>query len=1290
MQEKPFVGRIILVLALLLVSLFVVTSLIAAPAQIYEVTDGQQTGEEAAEVEVSHRLIVQLDSPALAEVAAADRVPRLESGRPDFNAPETQSYLEQLQSEQAAFLGEMQQVLPEAAVATYLNEFGQSVEATYQIVFNGVAVDPGQTAPEQARRVLQRMDGVKAVFHDYAHDPQLYASLDLINAPTLWSESGTREDAGADVKVASMDGGLHHDAPMFDGTGFTYPSGYPMGDTANTNGKIIVSRAYFRDWDPPAPGDENTWPGENGTSHGVHTGSTAMGNVVTATYAGADVGEISGVAPGAYAMSYRVFYYSVTGDGSFYTVEGIAALEDIVADGADVLNNSWGGGPGSAGGEFDPLDQALINASDAGVFVSMSNGNAGPGEGTGDHPSDAYINVAASTTDGTYGVGRLNIVAPSPVPTDLLELPFEGATFGGNLAAGQSYSYTIKTAASVDPANVEGCNPWPAGTFEGTMAVISRGSCFFSDKVYYAEQAGADVALIYNNDGDGLISMACGGEFCDPGEITIPSFFVGQTDGEAIVDWYEDHGDASVAELDYNAFFVGNTPDVIANFSSRGPGVGNVLKPDIAAPGVNIIAQGYTPAATGEDRHLGYGQVSGTSMAAPHVAGSAAVLRELRPTWTNAEIKSALMSTSQYMDIYNADGSPAQPLDMGAGRLDLTNAADPGVFLSPPSLSFGQIPTGTQKLISVTVTSASNVTETETYELSTLYTGNGFGVTQTTSVPGLSVSPDVITLTAGGSAVFTATFDSTTSMGLGDNQGYVVLAGDNGHEAHMPAWARVLPPPAADVLVIDNDFSFLLGFPDYRSYYLDALDELGLTYDVWHADAFFNNATTVPDAATLSAYEAILYFSGDNFYPDGSFTVATPLTSLDMNRLNEYANDGGIVIAMGQDATWVMNDSFFAASTLGAQRIQDSVTGFTLPDRAVIPMTDAPEEFEDVVLDLSGPDTFVGQIEMPDSAPASAFQTYLPAIVGGSGPALPPPPTGSASFSYLPESNHLDYSVTISATAPVTLTASHIHDGNYFESGPVLYPLFSGPQYVTDTFTFEGTVVIDEADEAALLSGDLYVNVHSTARPAGAVRGQVLLAATNDGANNQFFIDELEARPNAAPNPVRGQVYPYQSLLYYPDPGVVQEGAVAIAHRDQPSLERPGTSFFGRTIFTGFGLEGVNDTGMTTSRAQLLQHFLDWAMDEPQVSITDVTGDYATTTSQTVLSATFTSNISGTTGVSYRWDFGDGSDFTLPYSSNVVSHDYDSCGPFTVRVEAVDSWGNHAIGSEEITVVNCP
>ena len=1286
----------VLVLALTLI----VTALAsAAPTSQIVEDDGQQAA--AAGEEYSHRLIIELESPPLAVVAERDGLARTTGGRLNAQAPEAQVYVDRLQAEQAAFISAMEQAMPAASVAGYVNENGERVEATYQVVLNAVAVDPGMPVA-QARKQLAQIDGVKAVYFDYTYEPQLYASLPYINVQALWDEieNDLVENPGEGILVAALDTGAHHDAPMFDGSAFSYPGGWPaggLGDPQNNNGKIVASRAYFRPHDPPAPGDGNTWPGENGSSHGTHTSSTAAGNEVEAGYLGITE-TISGVAPDAWVMSYRVFYPSVSGSESASAVELIAALEDVIADSATgggyptVLNNSWAGGPGSVGGEFDPLDQALINTADAGIFVSMAASNDGPGKGTTDHPSPDYINVAAVTDPGFLNSGRISVSAPEPVSPTLENLPFTAAAFGAPLPAGTTMTYDFVTAVSEDPANFEGCSEWDGEPFTGQAVLISRGTCEFGVKVLNAENAGADFVVIYNHEdgGDNLVLMG-GGEVGD--QVTISSIFIGHTNGTAMVDWYDTNGSASAFELNTIAFQAGSDADVIADFSSRGPGVGNVLKPDIAAPGVSILAQGYAPGATGEARHLGYGQSSGTSMAAPHVAGSAALLRQIHSDWTNAEIKSALMSTSVYTGVWNADGTPAQPLDMGAGRLDLTNAADPGVILDPPSVSFGQVPTGTTDVVNVTVTSVA--TQTESYDLSTLYTGNGFAITQTTTLSGFVVSPTSITLDPGESTTISVTFTAANSMGVGDNQGYIILDGDNGHHAHMPAWARVLPEPTGEVLIIDNDFS-IFGFPSYVGYYTEALDELGVDYTVWNADLYYgSNDTTIPEAAVLSSFDAIIYFTGENFYADDTTILGrTPLTPIDMNRLTQYANDGGIIIAMGQDASWVISDEptdpFFKTYVLGVERLQDSITNGLLPTLPIVPLADAPDGFHDVVLDLSGPDTYIGVVPLPQPRPALPETTYLPAVFGGGG-VLPAAPTGSASLAYDAEGNVLEYSVTLSATVPFTMTASHIHEGGFYESGPVLYPLYTGdPVYIEDAYTFEGTAVISEAHESALISGGLYINVHTTARPASAVRAQTLLSPANNGANNQYWIDELAPDPNSGPNPVEGTVYPYTPLLTYPGPYNLEDGAVAMAHRDQPSLEYPGVAYYGRSIFTSFGLEGINNTPSSTSRAELLSVFMDWAMDEPTVVISDVTDMYSDTTSLTALQAHVSSNISGTTGVSYRWDFGDGSSFAGPYEDNIISHAYDSCGTYTVRVEAVDSWGNHTIGTAEVEVTNCP
>jgi len=1266
----------IIVLALAAVTSFL-TIASAAPNQVNS-DSISDTPNESDAPKTSHRLIVQLESPALAELSGAMKsAMTAENGRLQVESTAAQAYISQLEAEQQQVVNEMTSVLPDAAVSTYINEVGQSVAATYQVVFNGFAVDPGSTDREAARRALEALPGVKAVYLDFAHEPTLYASLPLINAPTIWAEAGGQANAGDGVKVASMDGGLHHAAAMFDGTGWSYPIGWPaggLGDSTNNNGKIIASRAYFRTWDPPSVGDENTWPGTQGTSHGTHTGSTAVGNAVTANYLGVNE-NISGVAPGAWAMSYRVFYNSVTNDGSFYNAEGIAALEDLVIDGADVVNNSWGGGPGSVGGEFDPLDTALLNAYNAGVFVSMSAGNAGPGSGTGDHPSAEYINVAASTTSGTLASGRLNVVLPTPISPTLQNISYSSASFGPSLPVGTVISYTFVTAASINAANFEGCNPWPAGTFTGKAALISRGSCEFGVKVVNAENGGADFVVVYNHaiGGDELINMGAGAV---GDQATIPSIFVGNTAGTGMVNWYDTYGAPSTLAVDTQAFQVGNVPDQIIGFSSRGPSAAMTLKPDIAAPGVNILAQGYAPGATGEARHLGYGQASGTSMASPHVAGSAAILRQLHPGWTNAEIKSAMMSTSKYMDIYNYDGSPAQPLDMGAGRLDLENASDPGVILDPPSLSFGLIDHNGTGMIAVEVTNIT--TATETYALSTLFTGNGFAITQTTTLTGFTVSPTSITLNAAETKSFTVTFDAATSQGVGDNQGYILLEGDNGHDAHMPAWARVLADPTgADVLIVDNDASFTVGRPNYISYYTEALDDLGLSYDVYNADMHYGGSQSLPDMAELAQYKAILYYTGDNYQPDGTFTVATPLTAIDMDILNEYANNGGIIIAMGQDLSGVLasdatdDGTFFYASTLGGNWLQDSVTGYALPTQPIGPFPDAPDAFQNIMLNLGGSEqesvTLTGANEVPPVATTTM---------------------GQADFAYNMVTRDLDYDITITVGDPITITAAHVHSGTVGVNGPVLYATFpfTGSQYITETLSWSGSVTLSGSEESLLMSNGLYFNVHSTANPGGEVRGQVTAAFNGDGAGNQSYIDEIETLPNLDPEGLSYE-YPYQPLLQYPGPYNIEDGVVAMAHRDQPSLERPGISYNGRSIYTSFGLEGVNNGFLSTSREDLLGMFLDWSWDNPTATISH-TGSVQTS-KLTTFEATLTSNITGTTGTSYRWDFGDGSDYKGPFASAQAGHVYETCGMYTVRVEVTDSLGNRTIGMLETDVDAC-
>ncbi|MEO8084709.1 MAG: S8 family serine peptidase [Ardenticatenales bacterium] len=912
----------------------------------------------------SHRVIVQLSEPALAEWAAAGAVPRSVAydaeGLLDEASPAARAQLARIDAQQQAFLGALPKAVPSARLATFVDEYSRSRPLRYRIVLNGLAIDAGLDADVAALEAsLRAMPGVLRVGRDWSHQPTMYDSLKVIHAADAWDNAavGGVANAGAGVRAASMDGGIHKDAPMFSGAGYTMPVGFPIGYVENTNGKIIASRVYFRSWDPPQPGDDTSWPGAYGTPHGVHTSGTMGGNQVEALYPGADVPvTISGVAPRAYLMSYRVFYQSVNGIGSFYNAEGIQALEDLVRDRAMVVNNSWGGGPGSVGGEFDALDTALINATRAGVFVSMANGNAGPGPGTGDHPSDDYINVAATTKGSLYVSGGVDVTAPEPVSATLKGMAYGTASFGGTLPTGQRVGpFSWKPASVISATNGTGCQPFPAGSFAGGAALIERGTCNFSIKAANGQAAGATMVIIYNHaaGGDGAFGMS-GGDRAD--EVTVPTISVGHANGLALAAWQMAHGAAAKLEIDTVAHLWRSTehpgdvtpPDHVAGFSSRGPSSAGTLKPDIAAPGVDIMSQGYAPGG-GEGRHMGYGQAGGTSMAAPHVAGAAVMIRQIHMDWSPAMIKSALMSTSQYTNVW-VDAKPAQPLDIGAGRLDLAHAADPGVILSPPSLSFGYMGQSGTKSIEIELRSVASAAET--YAVTTVDTSGGFD--SPPAVAGMTVSPASVTVPQGGTAKLTVTW-SAIGHPIGDAQGYVVLTGAQ-HTAHLPAWMRVMSPPAADeVLVIDADGS-MADDPeapaDYAHVYTETLEAMNVSYTV-HDTAPITQGLRIPTAAELGAYKWLIIETGDN---GGELGIG----GIEQNNLLEYTAAGGWVAVFGQDAAAVLGSAnpdggtSFYGTALGATWQKDSVNAGKVMTTTQQILTGAPgSAYNNLAVDVS-------------------------------------------------------------------------------------------------------------------------------------------------------------------------------------------------------------------------------------------------------------------------------------------------------------------------------------------------
>src|SRR5207253_3388730 len=282
--------------------------------------------------------------------------------------------------------------------------------------------------------------------------------------------------------------------------------------------------------------------------------------------------------------------------------------------------------------------------------------------------------TVASTTNAHAITAMATVTGPSPVASRLINI--ESVVGDGSTTR---FSAALTALPFVEVSNDRGCSALTEGSLAGKVALIERGVCAFTDKVNNASAAGAVAAIIYNKDlsegtdgGDNLIHMAVGGT-------SIPSVFVSRTAGLALRDFARAHADASLNLTPLIA------ADVVSDFSSRGPSLLQTLKPDIAAPGESIYS-----AALKSTNASGFGSESGTSQATPHIAGAAALVIQQHPTWTPAQVKSALISSAATSVFTTASKTTkAGVLAMGAGRVDLAQAANVAATFAPASLSFG-------------------------------------------------------------------------------------------------------------------------------------------------------------------------------------------------------------------------------------------------------------------------------------------------------------------------------------------------------------------------------------------------------------------------------------------------------------------------------------------------------------------------------------------------------------------------------------------------------------------------
>lgn len=891
-------NRLWRILTLLLVlSLVIPTVVLAAP-----VDPNTDALLQAAQATGGKRFIVQLEGDPLAVHFAKLGAPKTMSrpdGKLDVFAPESQSYVAQLRRQQAEAISALQRTIPGARLAEYVDEFGRHKPLTYQIVLNGFVVELPKVDRETLIK-LSRLPGVKAVTVEHQVELNLEVINPTIGATAVWEQLGGVDVAGEGIKVAVIDTGIDPNHPALDPTGYSYPVGYPKGDTRYTTPKVIVVRGVYRPDDPPVPpAPLPLHPHGTGTATIIGTNPNTV-----ATVQGVDV-TVSGVAPKVYLMSYQIFYPSASGSTGRYASdpETVKAIELMVADGADVVNNSWGESafiPLKAG--FNPVIDALDAAVQAGVVVVKSAGNAGRSGfatvGGNDQPVNG-ISVGATANTRAFG-NEAAVTGPGDVPTILQSMLAVPAAFGGTLT--ETVEGVFVDVGRIHPGNNRACNPIedPNGELQGKIALISRGACTFVTKVQNAQDAGAIMAIIYNNVPDAPpITMGGTSE-----TITIPAFMVGNPQGLAMVNFENAHpGEATVRVSAQTSRITNIAPeDILTDFSSRGPAFPlNRIVPDIVAQGQNVLSgYGVTTAGPGPL----WETWAGTSASGPVVAGAAALLKAVHPDWTPWQIKSALMTTSKrevWIDF--ARTTLGGPMEVGAGRVQVDKALDPGVFVRvtdpdgmiPDNVSamFGLMQPGESKTLTVNFTSAIGVDATWTLSLENPFT-----------LP-VTLSSTTVTVPAGGSASVNLTLDLPIDMMGGDYWGYLYFQ-HGPHSGHIPFWVRVQAPPVGkDVLLIDDDGSFLqpiffgVDTPDYRPYYEQMLQNLGVSYDVWDAEQAWLSGPGLPDIATLQLYDKVIWFTGDSFLTYYGVTA----DASDRVRLLDFFHNtpGRKLIVTGQD-----------------------------------------------------------------------------------------------------------------------------------------------------------------------------------------------------------------------------------------------------------------------------------------------------------------------------------------------------------------------------------------------------
>jgi subtilisin family serine protease len=520
---------------------------------------------------------------------------------------------------------------------------GARVVGQMQDAYNGIQV----IAPQRAVPGLATLPGVIAVHAVPTVRPANVNGVPFIGGPQAWNQTDANGNhlTGQGVDVAIIDTGIDYTHADFGGPGTVAAWNDAKAHSTDPPDPALVGPAAPKvkkgfdfvgdDYNADVPAHATPQPDPNPldcNDHGTHTAGTLAGFGVTSdgkTFTGPyDATTVTshtwnvgpGVAPKANLFVYRVF--GCTGSSNVVTL----AINQAVKDGAQVISMSLGSDFGSAS---DPTAVASQNAVDDGIAVVAAAGNAG---------NNAYVVGSPATANGVLAAAAIDGSTPT-LPGATLSLS-TGSTVSALDANGvtiPNVTLPVKVLKNPDGSIALGCDKSDYAGTAGDLVVTMRGTCARVARAVFGDEAGAAAVVMVNTDNtfppfEGDITQDP-----DTGEqhqVTIPFLGVRASDGPALL--AADGGTVTLAP----AQVTNPGYKVAANFSSGGPrNPDSAPKPDVIAPGVSVVSAGM---GTGTGSLVD----SGTSMATPMTAGTAALVKQAHPDWTGREIKAAIMNTA--------------------------------------------------------------------------------------------------------------------------------------------------------------------------------------------------------------------------------------------------------------------------------------------------------------------------------------------------------------------------------------------------------------------------------------------------------------------------------------------------------------------------------------------------------------------------------------------------------------------------------------------------------------------